>query len=335
MKCLGSYIILTLLSIVSVFSAPPSRYLERNVEIGDFKYHLYSDGKATIYKVLEDDLEEVTIPGSIEYNHKYYLVNEIAAKTFTNKSIYKIIVDSSNTDLLIKKNAFYETRLCKEFAVYSQYVSAEIGGFSGIGNYVQFLGAGIPHLVDTYSEKLLKKWNLPVRKNYQYVKDSERNEELIKLGEKVQETFGHYDNAAYPNSVANVMFMGVGSSEGLSRLYRVIAITMGIPDDEVLAGGDNIHFSWNYVKINIGKGKKWYILDIIKTTEWNVYKGFTTDAKKVEYLKSFYGEYYDIKASNFVIFNNRYNYPYESRYNYNLTENFNSWLSRNNGGIRA
>lgn len=337
MKCLTSIITLAVLSITTVFARPTQ---VGTTSFAGLKYRLYTDGKATIYGTSYNHIQSTTIPASVTYQNKQYLVSEIAAESFVDKEVNKLYVDGGNTGLLIKKNAFYGMRGLKEFGIYSKYVTAEIGGFNGVGNFVEFLGEGIPNIVDDYSEKLLKQWDLPVRKNYKYVNNWERMQELFTLGKRVQETFGIYDKVANPANAANVMFIGAGSSNGVSRVYRLLAIAMGIPHTEVLVGSDNIYYSWNYVKIDIGDGKgtKWYIFDIIqdkigKNTSWNL-SAFKTDSQQVNKLKKFYGEFYTINANNFVVFTNRYNYPNESRVNDTAGVNFNTWVKNNNAGER-
>eukprot|EP00833_Pecoramyces_ruminatium_P009748 jgi/Orpsp1_1/1183780/evm.model.c7180000086695.1 len=334
MKVLSSYIFLAILSITTVLSRPTS------IVKGVLKYRLNDNGTAALIDITKENVEAITIPATIEYNKKQYRVSEIAANTFTGKDVSNITFDENISGLVVKKNAFYEMRLNRAIYVYSKYITAEIDGFRGLSNYANFQGVGVPNLVDDYSEKLLKKWNLPVRKNYKYVSQDERMHELFTLGKRVQENFGNYDNISGPDNAANVMFIGCGGSNGISRVYRLLAITMGIPYDEVLVGSDNIHISWNYVKINKGKGLKWYVFDIVnyeigKNTLWNL-SAFITDAEQVKKLQKFYGPYYTISADKFIIYTNRYNYPNESRYPVSMEQElFNDWLKRNNAGVRA
>jgi len=201
MKCITSFIFLTLLSISSVLC----RYQTGTATVGYLKYRLYNDGKATVYDTTSSYISNLTIPAKITYSGKSYLVSEIAANTFTSKEVTKITVDGNNTGLLIRENAFYEIRVLKEFNMNSMFVDVEIGGFRSVGNYVQFQGIGSQYAADKYVEKLLKKWNLPIRKSYandEWVK----MQDLFTLGKVFQRNFGNYDKVAVPDNAINVLF---------------------------------------------------------------------------------------------------------------------------------
>jgi len=80
--------------------------------------------------------------------------------------------------------------------------------------------------------------------------------DLFTLAKQIQRTFGLYDKVAYPDNAANVAFIGSGSRDGFARLYRIIAIVMGFKDDQILVGCDNIHYCWNYVKVDVYEGQR-------------------------------------------------------------------------------
>ncbi|ORX54322.1 hypothetical protein BCR36DRAFT_581955 [Piromyces finnis] len=335
MKCISNFIILALVSVTTVFCAPTK---VASIISDRLTYNLYNNGKASLVKAPYGSLTEITIPGSVSFNGKRYLVNEIVANAFLDKEVNKITIDSSNTGIRINENAFYGIRNLKEFNINSKYVEPEIGAFYNAGNNIYFKGSGIPSAVNRYSEKLLNKWDLPVGKNYKYVDDWDRMKEIFTLAKRIQETYNIYDKVADANSTTAAIFIGAGSSVGLSRVFRTIALVMGIPENEFLTGYDNIHVSWNYVKVDINKGKKWYVFDIQdkigKNTLWNL-SAFKEETKLVATLKKFYGSGYTINPNDFVILNRRYVYQNESSNGLKESENFNDWLKRTNGGERT
>jgi len=335
MKCITSFFFVALTSVATVLARKEvGRYSN------GYNYRLYDDGKASLVGTYYDNIKEATIPAYITANGRQYPVSEVEEKVFNGRNVAKITIDGNNMGILIKKNAFSGVKGLREFNIYSRYVDVEIGGFSGIGTLVQFQGSGIPNTVERYSEKLLKQWGLPVGKNYKYVDDRNRKQDLFTLGKTMQKTFGIYDKIAYPDNAANVMFIGSGSSNGLTRLYRIMAMVMGFPSDEVLAGCDNMHYCWNYVKVNVynGNQKKWHVYDIqdpiYKTTTFD-YGSFQKEFLFLNTLKRYYGKSTTIDPHKFIIHNDRYNYPNESRYNYLNSENFDDWLKRNNAGERT
>jgi len=335
MKCLASIVLLAISSIATVFA---------RTEVGrhksGFDYILYDDGQASIVGTYYDSLGDVFIPPYVVANKKQYLVTEIAAKAFYGKQVTKVTIEGDNS-IIIRKNAFSGVKGLKEFNIINKNLDAEIGGFSGVGTLVQFKGEGIPNIVDKYCQRLLKQWNLPVGKNYKYVDDKTKKQDLFTLGKNMQNTFGIYDKIAYPDNAANVAFIGSGSSNGLSRLYRIMAIVMGFSYEEVLVGCDNMHYCWNYVKVNVynQNTKKWHVYDIqdpiYKTTVFDN-GSFQKESTFLNTLKRYYGSTTTIDPHKFIVFNNRYNYPNENRVN-NLSnsENFDDWLKRTNGGVRT
>jgi len=333
MKCITSFIFLTLLSISSVLC----RYQTGTATVGYLKYRLYNDGKATVYDTTSSYISNLTIPAKITYSGKSYLVSEIAANTFTSKEVTKITVDGNNTGLLIRENAFYEIRVLKEFNMNSMFVDVEIGGFRSVGNYVQFQGIGSQYAADKYVEKLLKKWNLPIRKSYandEWVK----MQDLFTLGKVFQRNFGNYDKVAVPDNAINVLFIGAGSTNGLARLYRLFANTMGVYTNEIMVGCDNIHICWNYVLVNKNQGKKWHVFDVMDkigdNTTWNL-SAFKEEYRYLPTLKKFYGSSYNLDPHTFVVHTKKYNYPNESQSFYPDVMNFDEWLRYNPGYPRT
>jgi len=335
MKCIASFVILALSSVVSVFARKEvGRYSN------GYNYRLYDDNKATLVGTYYDNVNEFTIPAYITANNKRYYVSEIDPKVFDGRTFTKITIDGQNPGIRIKKDAFQGIRGLKEFNIYSRNVDVEIGGFSGVGNYVNFQGVGVQEAVESLTRRLLNKWNLPIGKNYEYVDEWNRMKDLYLLAKNMQRNFGLYDKVAYPDNAANVALIGAGSRDGYARLYRIMAMVMGYKHDQVLVGCDNIHYCWNYVKVNVYEGeRKWHVLNALDSIgdEWLMNIAYFQNEKDfvAKTLKPFYGEYYTLKPHEFIIHNDRYNYPGESKYNYLNSENFDSWLSRNNAGKRT
>jgi len=334
MKCFASIVIFTLSCVANVLART-----KVGTYRGSYNFDLYSDGKATIVGTYYDSMRDASIPPYIMVNKKQYLVTEIGADAFNGKEINQVTIDG-NSDLLIKKDAFYGVKNLKKFVVTNKLVDAEIGAFRGIGTLVHFEGVGIENTVDRYSARLLKQWKLPVGKNYKYVDDDDKKHDLFTLGKQMQKQFGIYDKVAYPDNAANVCFIGSGSSNGLARLYRIMAMVMGISPNEVLTGCDNMHYCWNYVKvIGFREDKvKWHVFDIQDPIrDYLVYSphSFKKESVFLSTLNKYYGNSVTIDPHKFIIFNNIYNYPNESSSYSTVNEKFDNWLKRNNAGVRT
>jgi len=337
MKCIASFIIVAL-SVAAAFAKKEvGRYSN-----GD-NYRLYDDNTASLAGTYRDNVKEFVIPAYItDVKGKRYPVTEVEENAFNKRNIQKITIDGNNTGIVIKKNAFYGVVGLKEFNFYSRFVDVEIGGFDNVGSNVLFQGSGLPNAVDKLCEKYLKKWELSVGKNYRYVSDDRKKRDLFHLLKNFKNTFNIYEKMAYQDGAATVAFLGAGSRNGLTRLFRVMAITMGIPSDEILAGCDNIHYCWNYVKCvgwsDQSEAKKWHVLDYDEKIGSNLYynpHAFQKEYSFVKTLKNFYGKSIQVNPHDFIVHNDRYNYPNESRYNYLNSENFDHYLQRTNGGERT
>jgi len=301
-------------------------------------YACYDDGKATLTSC-KKDVYEFTIPATVKYQGKRYQVTMVQANAFNGRDISIINVDSSNKALLLKRNAFNGIFYLREFRFNSKKTEPEIDAFGRNGVLTYFSGPGVPYAMEKLIPKYLKKWKLPVGKNYTNASGYETMRDLFLLAKNFQRNFGVYDKSSSLSSAVDITFNGSGNVEAYARLYRIMAIFMGIPENEIMVGNDTIHQCWNYVKVDNYTGeKRWYVVDASKYIDDNA----NMDNSYFQYeknfinntLKQFYGEYYTLYPHNFIVYLNKYNYPGESSPNPN-TMDFDSWLVRNGGNKRT
>lgn len=317
-----------------------------NYNDGTFNYWLSdTDKKATVMGVDPKfkDAYELTLNPWVTYNGQRYYVKQIGAGAFSNTQVVDLIVPSDIEIMNFSSRAFFNAQYIRTIDLRNQKVSADIGAFENCGRNLSFIGKGVESLVDSYSKNLLKQWGLPVNKDYTNLPDIDRMKDLYTLARKVSENISYYSNTGNPSNTAVVMVFGKGDSNGIARVYRNLAINMGIPINDVQVGGDGQYFSWNYVYVL----RKWYNVDIIhyKFGKYSTYESslFTTDRNQREVIRKGYGysSVDDVKPiKKWIIYINRYNYYDEWKYNYpyrqgSNTEIFEDWLIRNRQGVRA
>jgi len=331
MKCFASLVILVLTSLSSVFAVTEVGRIK-----GSYYYRCYDDGTATFTGTTINYAQEYTIPAYVTYQGKNYRVTTVIANVFKGKKRTKINIDKNNTGLLLQKDAFNGMVGLEEFNIYSKNVVAELGAFDNIGNKVDYRGEGLPNTIEKYAVKYLNKNNLPVRKNYNSVSDEERMDDLSKLYWTMLIDFYNSAPEAYPhgNTVATVLFNGPGNPESLARLYRILAMAMGMNEKHVLVGFDNhLHNYFNYVLVNNNSGiRKWHVVDLIRYKQPLVL--FKKEKDYIKYITNKRPDnYYDPKY--FGVFLNKYNYVNETVYPDQRSMNFNTWLTNVGGGQRT
>jgi len=322
MKCISSFILLLLTCILSVVTA---RKEVGRPNIDGFYYACYDDGRATLTGTNQASYYSYIIPDYVTYQGKQYRVTIVQANAFNGSQFTKISVHSKNTALLLRRHALNGVKGLKEFNFNSLKVEPEIDAFDSVGTTTLFDGFGIPYALEKLSTRYLKKWKLPVGKNYQ--NNSEKMQDLFLLSKYIQREFTLNDNIAYPNKAATVALAKQGNRDGIARLYRIMAMVMGVPENEVLVGCDTRNYCWNYVYVYA----KWYVMDvqyyIHEFVDFNS-TYFMKESYFINYtLKAFYGSTNNIIPSQFVVHRDVYNYYGENQYNKNMK--FDEWIRQN------
>lgn len=339
---LASLALLFVINVWMVLAAPaPINYSD-----GKFNYWLSDTNKKATIMGVDNKFKneyELTLNPWVTYNGQRYYVNQIGAGAFSNTGVVDLIVPTDVEIINFSYRAFNDAKNIRTIDLRNEKVTADIDAFINSGRNLSFIGKGCESLVNSYAKNLLKLWNLPVNKDYTNLEDIKRMRDLYTLARKVKEYVTYYSNTGNPSNTAVVMVFGKGDSNGIARVYRNLAINMGIPINDVQVGGDNQYFSWNYVYVL----KKWYNVDIIHYNfgKYSTYESdlFTNDSKQREVIQKAYG-YSSVDdvtpIKKWIIFTNRYNYFDEWKYNYpykqvSTTEVFEDWLIRNRQGVRA
>jgi len=342
MKLLGSLFTLAVLGISTVFCAPTP-----DINQYDDTFHYWisdTNKKATIMGINNKVAKTATVKPYIIVEGERYYVYQIGAAAFTNSNLETLIINDKDAyandqfveSINISHNALRGATKLKNIELNTDKVTADLYAFDGVSTNINFSGKGVPSLVNDYAKKLLESWGIDTGVDYTNASDTDVMKALHKLARAVKTNFGVNDKIAYPSNVAVVLALKTGSTNGIARAYRILARNMGFQYNDVHVGGDNGYYSWNYVYINKGNGKKWYNLDIINTSISSRYTSsiFKTNTQQKNVIENKYGGNTSYaNPDNWVIYINEYNYPGEN--SYTISENFTNWLIRNRQGVRA
>jgi len=332
MKCIASFVSLALLFVSSVFC----RKEIGRPNINGFYYACYDDGRATLTGTNLASYYSYIIPDYVTYQGKNYQVTMVNGNVFNGSQITKISVHSKNKALLLKKNSLNGVKGLTEFNFNSLKTEPEIGTFGSIGTTTKFYGAGIPYAIEKLCVKYLKKWKLPIGKNYFNLYGWDRTYDLFLLAKNMQRTFKLNNNIVDPNSAATTAFALQGSRDGIARLYRIMAMVMGLTEEQIHVGCDTNNYCWNYVyvdndNIENNDNEKWHVVDVLKPIADEITMDSNYFQKEKDFIKNTLKPFYNGKApdsKNYVIHLDVYYYLGENRYGKNM--NFDDWISRNN-----
>jgi len=336
MKFLGSLFTFAVVGICSVFARP-----DINQQDGTFKYWISDTSmKATIMGLVDKSRTSATVNQYITVEGQRYYVYQVGAGAFSGSSLQNLYVNSNVESMNFSPNAFQGASNIRTIYLNNNKVTADVGAFDGCGPYLGFSGKGTESLINDYAKKLLSSWGLPVNKDYTNLSDATRMRALHKLARIVKEKFGTNDKIAYPSNVAVTLAIKTGNTLGIARAFRVLALNMGFKYNDVHVGTDNAYYSWNYVYVNKGNGKKWYNLDIINSDIPSSYTPniFVTKAAQKNVLTKAYGSIAEfvsdnLNPDNWRIFINQYGFNGESISE--TSEKFYDWLVRNRAGVTA
>ncbi|ORX63990.1 hypothetical protein BCR32DRAFT_330730 [Anaeromyces robustus] len=330
MKCLGSFILLALLNLLTVFAGPPPSVY---VKDASFEYYIMLDSSNVAYitNVLNKNVKTITVNPYVYYNGQRYTVSAFASGV-ADSAVEKIIVPSYlNHYFSIWNSVFSEGKKLKTLQIDATNVEIFEDSAKDASSELQIQGKGVDNMIMKYAKKYLESHNISIDENIRYASDYEKKCALYKIAKLVNKNFTYTLNMANPNNGAVALLLGKGSSLGLARVVRILALASGYEQIDIRVGGDNIYQGWNYAKF----GTSWYILDSVHsefkdrdTCSTSVFQCSEQFIKGV--LNPYYGRLYQGSVDNFIIFHDLYGYPNEV---YDATpDNFLIWLQRNRQG---
>lgn len=132
-------------------------------------------------------------------------------------------------------------------------IDSQINAFEDINDNVSMQGNGSTSYTQSVAKKLLSLWGLTYKTSYT---NAEKKQFFTDLAKKV----GSYVKAAdikEEGCAATVISVKKGTCGGYARVFYNCCIAAGVPNTDVLVGGDSHCHAWNYVKY----GGYWYQVD--------------------------------------------------------------------------
>ncbi|ORX80233.1 hypothetical protein BCR32DRAFT_268966 [Anaeromyces robustus] len=257
-------ILLALVNVWIAFALPASTY-----EDSTFSYELSTSNKrAVITKVIDKKATAVTIPPFVTVEGQKYFVTEVDKQFLGNTNVQILHVSSDfniypNIVLNFRNFAFLGAYNLRTINLKGNKITASaFNGLYGLSDNVLIYGDGTQYLIQDVCFKLLKSWKLPTLKDYTILPVDDMKKDLFTLAKRVKENYEIDSNVMHDDNAAVVFALGRGSRIGIGRVYRNLALYMGVEYHRVQVIADKkSHYAWNFVSTPLNNGT-WYFVDI-------------------------------------------------------------------------
>eukprot|EP00833_Pecoramyces_ruminatium_P007557 jgi/Orpsp1_1/1181589/evm.model.c7180000077847.1 len=320
---------------VSCINLALSRALTGEDKCNDqFCFWVTNEGLATIlgFSQTNQNARILNIPGSVNFDGHDYYVNAVGVGAFSgNENLEEVNVSSYIDNLYLDTDAFAECPNLKNVAFDNKSVSAaDLSSFASPNKDISFTGRGVVTFVNDQALKLITQWGFSV-KNYKNESDYTRKEDLFNLAKHLSQ-YLHISEFRDTKSVIVAIKVKFGTYDSYARLFRILAIAMGIPENYIYIASDGNNHYWNYCFID----NMWYNVDIINYP----YRRYSLYSI-AESQRPFYHGYTEFKEMNndsiyaspsqWVVLYNNYGYPDEFD-GQQVFENFDAFLNQHQLG---
>jgi len=295
-------------------------------------------GYATIlgFSKNNKDTKVANIPSHVVFDDIKYYVHAAGVGAFINsEELEEVFVSSKIDNFYLDHDAFSKCPNLKKVHFDNKYVTtADLSNFSSSNMDISFLGRGVKVFTDDQSEKLLEQWELP-QKNYYYETDYDRKVALFELAKSLTQYLrikSYQDSGSAIVAIKNKF----ASYDGYARLYRALAIKMGVPEEHILVASDGEAHYWNYVFVD----NAWYNVDItyFPFRRYSLYyqsEGETPFFLTNSSLQKVRSNEITTEPSEWVVLHSNYGYPDELKADQEKSENFNTYLKKHKLGNRV
>ncbi|ORX87590.1 hypothetical protein BCR32DRAFT_324408, partial [Anaeromyces robustus] len=330
MKYLGIFLIVAFTYFVSVLAGPtPSVYLKDS----NYEYYTQEGFKECYVTGLTDKskkAKKLTFDPSVTDGRtgiSYYvggLMADLSECVATKIEIPSTLRSSFSISENVLKNA-KKLRDLKVETTKDVYVYDDT--FTGVNTNIKIYGKGVKKMVMNYAKKLLQ-YNYPdLIQDYSKLSEYDARITLYNIA-KIFQSYKLDINMKYGNNGAVAFFLKQGSTLGISRAARYLAIASGFKESDIIVAGDDIQHGFCLVRFN----RKWYVYDVVKGSfnDREPWSFFQTINNYMEHtLNPYYGRLYKSDVNTFVKYNGYIGYTGEVS---TEKENLKQWLSKNNKG---
>jgi len=249
MKLFSRLVILTVLNIWIALALPNDIYDDET-----FRYQITSNNRATIKKVINTSTTSVTIPPFVNINGEKYIIDNVDAQFLGNTKVSVLTVSAdfdkySTEPLNFKPFAFLGAYKLRTISLKNSKVTASSNGLYGLDSSILIRGPGTNYLVQDICYKLLDSWKLPIKKNYHKGTDEDMRRDLFTLAKNVKDNYYIDTDVSHDDNAAVVFALEKGSRLGIARVYRNLAIYMGVDYFNVQVVVDNnTKYAWNFIR---------------------------------------------------------------------------------------
>jgi len=302
-----------------------------------FCYWVADDGSATILGFSENSqpTKILNIPSSVNFDGVDYYVKAAGVDAFSkDNTIEEVNVSSEIDDFYLDSNAFSECPNLKKVVFNNYSVSAaDLTSFSEPNKDISFMGNGVKTFTDDQVKKLIKKWGFGV-KNYWNESDYTRKDDLFELA-KCLTQYLHISNYEDSGSAIVAIKTKFASYGGYARLYRLLAVAMGIVDYNIFVASDGKNHYWNYVLVE----NMWYNVDVTSFPFRRYTSYYQTEWQKpfflsIDALLEVRSDKISTKPSEWVVLYTNYGYPDELESDQEVSENFDDFINIYRNGHR-
>jgi len=334
MKSLGILFVLACSYFVSVIAGPtPSVY------INDSNYEYYAqEGFKECYVTMltskAKSASKLTFEPQVTDSRtgvKYYVGGLMADLTGSVASTIEI-PSSFRSTFSISDNVLKNAKNLKNLKVEStKGVYVYDNTFTGVNKNINIYGKGVDQMVSDYAKKYLQNNYPEFIQDYSKLSEYDTRISLYNIAKIVNKNFKFNINMTNGDNGAVAFLLKEGSTLGLSRAARYLAIASGFNQNDIIVAGDDIQHGFCLVRFD----NKWYVYDVVKGSyndrePWSFFQ--TMDDYVNHTLNPYYGRLYKSDINTFVKFNRKYGYSGES---YPEKENLKQWLSNNRKGSLA
>ncbi|ORX79126.1 hypothetical protein BCR32DRAFT_269647 [Anaeromyces robustus] len=201
----------------------------------------------------------LSIPSSVNIDGNVFTINGIDYMAFNGlKTLEEISIASGINKLTLTYGAFSELPNLKKVTLSNKSFDArDLSSFSSPNKEVMFIGNGVKDYTNNQVKYLFKNVFGLKAKTYQDEYDYQRKTDLFELAKTVSSYARLSDNRDGDNAIT-VLKTKFGTSLGRARLFRLLAIELGIKASDIKVAYDGNKKYWNYIRVN----GSWYNCDV-------------------------------------------------------------------------